>query len=190
MQAYLQSLKKIFDIQHESAQFVYRLVRGRKPATKLYENEIEITPEEQLMALQRKLLCEQSLRECRFNRTDAIRLNTFINIYREIYSLTAVHESMNKNELVDNSTQLKPINVYQNLQIIEQHRRLEAVVATSPARLFVAPPLPCPMPAQQQPIPMPGRPSKADPANYTTTRRRYNKKNNFKFFFLSDCYET
>jgi hypothetical protein len=127
------------------------------------------------------------MHECTFPRTEAIRLNTFINIYREFYSLTAIHESMNRNELVDHSTQLKPINVYQNLQnqlIIEQHRRLEAVVATSPTPLFVASSIPYPMPVQQLPIPMSGRPAKADPANFTTTKRKYNKKNNFNFFFL------
>jgi hypothetical protein len=119
---------------------------------------------------------------CIFERKDAVRLNTFINIYRIFYSLTAVQDAMMNNTLLDTSTQLKPVNVYQNLQnqlIIEQHNRLEAAVATNASSLFFAAPAPVPLSltVSETPKTGSGRRAKTEPANYTTkTKRTYNKK--------------
>jgi hypothetical protein len=55
-------LKKVFcvDFLLEIAYFVDRRLIGIKPAPKLYESELEIPPEEQLVA-RGSFLCEQRL---------------------------------------------------------------------------------------------------------------------------------
>ncbi len=160
-----------------------RQARGKPKGPKFNENEHEITPEEKLMKLQKKLLTAQSLRECTFDRKDAIRLNTFINIYREFYSLTAAHKCMITKTHIDSATQLNSINIYQNLQsklILEQHSRLEAVVSSTDSSLFVPTVAPSLMPVTfdtELHKPSSGRRAKAEPANYTAKpKRKTNKK--------------